>query len=68
MDRKKYNPAIETMEGAAFSYICAIEKINFLSLRSVSNLVGERDKSLWNIPLAIENLALSLKILFDRLD
>lgn len=65
---KKYNPAIETMEGAAFSYICAVEKINFLALRSVSNLVGERDKSLWNIPLAIENLALSLKILFDRLD
>jgi futalosine hydrolase len=66
--QEKYNPGIETMEGAAFSYICAVEKIHFLALRSVSNLVGERDKSFWNIPLAIDNLTLSLKNLLDRLE
>ena len=66
--RKKYNPGIETMEGAAFSYICTTEKVPFLALRSVSNLVGERNKSLWNIPLALNNLSVSLKKILDGLE
>jgi len=59
--RENFNPDIETMEGAAFYYICAVEKLPFMALRSVSNMVGPRDKSKWNIPLAIENLSISLK-------
>jgi len=52
----KYNPDIETMEGAAFFYICAREKIPFISLRAISNRVERRDRNKWNIPLALENL------------
>jgi futalosine hydrolase len=58
---KKYNPDIETMEGAAFFYICSRGNIPFLALRSVSNKVGPRDKSSWNIPLALENLSEKLR-------
>lgn len=54
---KKYNPDIESMEGAAFHYICLLEKIPFIQLRAVSNYVGERDKSKWDIKLAIDNLS-----------
>jgi futalosine hydrolase len=54
---RKFNPDIETMEGAAFFYICAMENIPFLALRSVSNMTGPRDKSKWNIQLALENLS-----------
>ncbi len=64
---ERYNPGIETMEGAAFSYICASEKVPFLALRSVSNPVGERDKSMWDIPMALENLSVSLKYILDRI-
>ncbi len=47
---------IESMEGAYQFYVASQFNLKFLSLRSTSNYVGERDKSLWQIPLAIENL------------
>jgi len=58
---KKYNPDIETMEGATFFYICSGEKIPFLALRSTSNKVEPRNKDNWNIPLALENLSEKMK-------
>ncbi|WP_290791223.1 futalosine hydrolase [Flavihumibacter sp. UBA7668] len=51
-----YHPTLETMEGAALHYVCLQENIPFMQLRSVSNLVGERNKKKWNLPLAIDNL------------
>jgi futalosine hydrolase len=44
------------MEGAAFHYVCLQEEIPFIQLRSVSNYVGERNKSKWQIKKAVENL------------
>lgn len=58
---KKYNPGIETMEGATFFYICSGENIPFLALRSVSNMVEPRNKDKWNIPLALARLSERLK-------
>ncbi|HVZ97407.1 MAG TPA: futalosine hydrolase [Chitinophagaceae bacterium] len=54
--REKFNAGVESMEGAAFHYVCLQQKINFLQLRSISNLVGERDKSRWKMKEAIQNL------------
>ena len=54
---------IETMEGAAFFYVCMLEKVPCLSLRAISNRAGERDKTKWNIPLSINNLRHTLKSL-----
>jgi len=51
-----YAPAIESMEGAAFHYVCLDEGIPFIQLRSISNRIGERDKSQWPLHKAIENL------------
>jgi futalosine hydrolase len=53
---EKYHAAIESMEGAAFHFICLQENIPFVQLRAVSNYVGERDKSRWEMELAIKNL------------
>jgi len=47
---------IETMEGAAFFYACMREKIPCLQIRAISNLVEIRNRSRWNIELAISNL------------
>ena len=52
----KFDPQIETMEGAALHYICLNETIPFIQLRSISNYVGERDKSKWKMKEAIGNL------------
>lgn len=54
---KKFNPDIETMEGATFFYICSRENIPFLALRAISNKVETRNKNNWNIALAINNLS-----------
>jgi futalosine hydrolase len=54
---EKYHPDIETMEGAAFFYVCSRENIPFLALRAVSNRVEPRNRDKWNIPLAIKNLS-----------
>lgn len=47
---------VESMEGAALHYVALMEKIPFLQIRSISNYVGERDKSKWNFKDAIGNL------------
>ncbi len=54
--RKEFAPHIESMEGAAVYYVCLQERIPFFELRTVSNEVGERDRSKWNIPLALDAL------------
>jgi futalosine hydrolase len=47
---------VESMEGAALHYVCLMEKIPFLQIRSVSNALGERDKSRWKISEALVHL------------
>ena len=54
--RREWNPDIETMEGAWFAYTCAVNKVEYMSLRAVSNIVEPRDTKKWDIPLALVNL------------
>jgi futalosine hydrolase len=64
---KTFQPGIETMEGAALHYICLQENIPFLQIRTVSNLVGERDKTKWKLKESIENLNNELLKLINHL-
>ena len=57
MISERYHSDIETMEGAAFFYVCSREKIPFLAVRAISNRVEPRNRDKWNIPLALENLS-----------
>ncbi len=52
----KYNPITESMEGAALHYVCTDLQVPYIQIRSISNYVGERDKTKWQMPLAITNL------------
>ncbi len=54
--RKKYQPEIESMEGAAFFYACLLSNVKCLQIRAISNYVEPRNRDNWNLPLAIENL------------
>lgn len=54
---KKYGAVMETMEGAAFLYVCGCEKIRSLQLRAVSNVVEKRNKRKWKIKEALDALA-----------
>jgi futalosine hydrolase len=66
--REHTTAAVESMEGGALHYIGLQERIAFLQLRSVSNDIGIRDKSKWNIPLATQRLNDHLIRLLQVLD
>jgi len=65
--KEKFNPAIETMEGATFFYICLRKNIPFLAVRAVSNMVTPGRRSEWNIPLALEKLTEKIKLILITL-
>jgi len=52
----KYGPCTESMEGAAFFYACMQSEVNCLQVRSVSNMVEERNKKKWKIKGAVDAL------------
>lgn len=53
---KRFNPHVESMEGAAFFYCCMTEKIPCAQVRAVSNFIERRNREAWNMALAIKNL------------
>lgn len=65
--RKHFNAEIETMENASMYYVASQFDCLFLGIRSISNFVGIRNKSEWNIPLAVSNLNESLISMVDVL-
>ncbi|HET8572526.1 MAG TPA: futalosine hydrolase [Edaphocola sp.] len=54
--RRRYGCVVESMEGAAFHYVCLCKKIPFVQLRAVSNYVEPRNKDRWEIGKAVNNL------------
>lgn len=64
---EKFDPDVESMEGAAFHYVCLQQRQSFLQLRSISNAVGERNKEKWATSESITNLNKELKILIQNL-
>jgi len=53
---QRYNPGIETMEGAAFYYACMKENIPCVQIRAISNMVSSVSGK-WKTRESIENLA-----------
>lgn len=51
-----FQPNVESMEGAAFFAACQDLNISYIQVRAISNYVEKRDKSKWQMPLAITNL------------
>ena len=64
---KKYNPITESMEGAALHFVCRDMNIPFLQIRAISNYVGERDKSNWQLKESIDALKETVLKLIDKL-
>ena len=52
----KYHPVTESMEGAALHFVAAKFNIPFIQLRALSNYIGERDKTKWELQKAISKL------------
>jgi futalosine hydrolase len=54
--QQKFSPVVESMEGAAFHYVCLQKNIPFLQIRSISNDIAERDKTKWDFKNSINSL------------
>lgn len=52
----KYNPQLESMEGAAFAYVCSMMEQKYLQIRSVSNYIEPRNRSNWKVEEALDSL------------
>ncbi len=64
---KKYNPTLESMEGAALHFICREFNVPFIQIRAISNAIGERNKANWKMKEAIENLNQVILTYIDKL-
>jgi len=63
--KKHYQADVESMEGAAFFYVCLMESVPFLEIRAISNYVEPRNRDNWELALAIDNLNQVLMELLD---
>ena len=54
--RDRYDPDVESMEGAAFMYASLIAGVPFAQVRAVSNAVVRRNRGAWKIEAAIRAL------------
>ena len=63
---ERFRPQVETMENAAFFYVCKMLQIPFASFRAISNKVEPRNRKSWRITEAIENVnkALMKRLLY----
>lgn len=66
--KAKYNPVIESMEGASLHYCCLKTSTPFIQIRAISNYVGERDKAKWKLNDAIENLTIAVRKYIDQIN
>jgi futalosine hydrolase len=55
--QRRFDVAIESMEGAAAATVAARLDVPFAQLRAVSNLVGERDRARWDLRGAVRTAA-----------
>ena len=61
---ERFNPDVESMEGAGFMYACLIQGVPFAQIRAVSNVVERRNRNVWKLDVAIRELgAAALRLL-----
>lgn len=55
--KNAYNPLMESMEGAGAAHVARLYDIPLLEVRAASNWTGERKKTEWQVPLALNRIA-----------
>jgi futalosine hydrolase len=63
--RARFNPQVESMEGAAFAYACGINGVPYAQVRAVSNVVERRDRDAWRLDLAVRALSDAAQDILD---
>ncbi len=58
-----FHADVESMEGASAFYVCLMEHLPFMEIRTISNSVGESDRSKWDAAKALSSLKDSVHII-----
>jgi futalosine hydrolase len=66
--QRAHDVSIESMEGAAAAQVADRLGLPFAEVRGVSNLVGERDKRLWDIRSAVQASCRAVRALVEGWD
>jgi futalosine hydrolase len=53
---ERFHPQVETMENAAFFYVCHQLHVPFASFRAISNKIEPRNRKNWQIAEAVESV------------
>ena len=64
---RRFQPQVESMEGAAFMYACLLAEVPFAQVRAVSNRVERRNREAWRMGEAIRNLGTAALTMLDTL-
>ena len=62
----RFNPQVESMEGAAFMSACLLHHVAFAQVRAVSNRVEPRNREAWKMADAIRNLGVTALRILDQ--
>ena len=62
---ERFNPDVESMEGAAFMYACLIHGVPFAQVRAVSNIVERRNRAAWKLDEAIAELGAAARRILE---
>jgi futalosine hydrolase len=64
--RRLYGAIVENMEGFAAARLCQRYAVPLLEVRSVSNMVGTRDRSMWKLDLAFKRAQEAVLTLLEK--
>ncbi|MCZ6796066.1 MAG: futalosine hydrolase [Planctomycetota bacterium] len=62
----RWDPLVESMEGAACALVCWTRGVPFQEVRGVSNPLGPRDRSTWDVDAACRNAARAAMALLEE--
>jgi futalosine hydrolase len=65
--RRRLQPQVESMEGAAFAHACSMSGVPYAQVRAVSNVVERRNRRAWQLDSAIQNLNATALSILDTL-
>ena len=65
---ERFGAVCENMEGAAAAHLCRLYGVPFLEVRGISNLVEDRRRKNWNLPLACQRAQRAALLLLENLE
>jgi futalosine hydrolase len=64
---RRFEPQVESMEGAGFMCACQLSGVRYAQVRAVSNVVEKRNREAWNLGEAVGQLRRAARSILESL-